>query len=89
MLATDNVNTNKKNVVNIDNLTEPIIGKAENTAENNKLTGLWLSTTAKDFGVFGHGQHSFLFHFHLLTVLILFLRLFLLCNPPTPFCGHF
>lgn len=56
--ATDKVITNDKNGVDVDSLTEPIIGKADDTADRNKLNGSWLSTTSEDFGAFGLGRHS-------------------------------
>ena len=56
--ALDNVITNEKNEVDVDSLTEPIIGKVDDTADCNKLDGSWLSTTSEDFGAFGLGRHA-------------------------------
>lgn len=54
----DKVITNEKNVVDVDSLTEPIIGKVDDTADCDKLDGSWLSTTSEDFGAFGLGRRS-------------------------------
>lgn len=45
-------------MVDVDSLTEPIIGKVDDTADCNKLDGSWLSTTSEDFGAFGLGRHA-------------------------------
>ena len=57
-ITTTKPEISEKNSDNGGYLTEPAIGKVDDTTDQNKLDGSWLSTTTEEFGTFGFGRHS-------------------------------